>query len=56
MLIFDHIKFRIINPNSVLDKYGIDLRNLINGLMKPLKQLVHRDVPYNQHYTAFQNP
>ena len=32
-----------INPNFALDKYGIDLRLVINSLQKPLKRLVHRD-------------
>jgi hypothetical protein len=31
------------NPNSALDKCGIDLRLVINGLQKPLKRFVHRD-------------
>ena len=44
-----------INPNSALDKCGIDLRLVINGLQKPLKRFVHRDVPHNQHYKVFQN-
>jgi len=47
-------KIKII-PNSALDKYGIDLRLVINGLQKPLKRFVHRDCPHNQHYKIFQN-
>jgi len=32
-----------LNPNSALDKCGIDLRLVINDLQKPLKRFVHRD-------------
>lgn len=33
------------NPNSSLDKCGIDLRLVINGLQKPLKRFVLSDNP-----------
>jgi len=39
--------------NSVLYKYEIDLRLVINGFQKPLKRFVHRDNPHNPHYTVF---
>jgi hypothetical protein len=41
-------KFRI-------NKCGIDLRLVINGLLKPLKRFVHQINPHNQHFTVFQN-